>query len=121
MKKFNSINQEINAIFNDLSSRESKNSVVERVKLNRRTSALAVFAVYDRAIYKQKGAQPHTRYALYPAVGNHERIGSVAIYTQNISDMYVSLRTKRSLFGRMIAKVEVEQGRRPFLDVTFAR
>ncbi|MBD5351806.1 MAG: hypothetical protein HDR86_03135 [Bacteroides sp.] len=121
MKQFNSINQSLNAIFNDLSERESKYSVVEREKLNRRSSALAVFAVFDRTVYKQKGARPHTRYAIYPEIGNPDRIGSVAVYTQNISDMYIRLRNQRSLFGRTIASVKVEQGIRPFIDIIFER
>lgn len=119
MEQATSIAREINQVQESLAARVARTSVVVREKLTPRSSALAEFGVYDRAVARQRGSRPHTRFVFYPAVGNHDRIGSVAIYAANVTEICVDLRTKGHLLGRVIASATVEYGARPFVDVTF--
>ena len=57
-------------------------------------------------------------FAFYPSTALPSRLGSVAIYTTEISSVLSGIRMTKSLFGFKVAKAKIEQGRRPFIDVT---
>ena len=61
---------------------------------------------------------PKITYAFYPSTALPSRLGSVAIYTTEISSVLSGIRMTKSLFGFKVAKANIEQGRRPFIDVT---
>lgn len=130
MKSF--IENEINSIFNFLAAEVSDDLEVRKEAPARYASCKGIISVYRRNVPAASGAEegvvdrrsqkalPALRYAFYESVYNPSKIGSVAIYGENISALCASIRRSQVLFGRKVRSVSVEIGARPFLDVKFA-
>ncbi len=145
--KFNSANSfecEINSIFRILSTKASENSVVVRERGVKGGSCKALISVFDRSDLKRQAeeeaeyrtnlrrgadrrslakpffAKPVVRYAFYPSTYNSDKLGSVAIYGDNVAPLYNLINRHRSLFGRNVISADIEMGIRPFLDVRLA-
>ncbi len=69
---------------------------------------------------KPKRKAPSVRYAFYESTYYPSRIGSVAIYAANLTPFIKQLRRNMTLFGLNVIAVKIENGRRPFLDVTLS-
>lgn len=145
--KFNSSNSfecAINSIFRILSTNASENSVVVRESGIKGGYCKALISVFNRSDLKRQAeeeveyhthlrrgadrssiakpfvAKPVVRYAFYPSTYNSERLGSVAIYGENIAPLYTIINRNRSLFGYNVISADIEMGMRPFLDVRLA-
>lgn len=64
--------------------------------------------------------KPLISYAFYPGTYFPSRLGSVAIYADNVTSILAQIRASKSLFGIPVIEARLEQGRRPFIDVRFA-
>lgn len=60
------------------------------------------------------------KYAFYASSIHPTRLGSVAIYADDLSSILSAIRRTKSFFGFPVTNVAVEYGRRPFLDVTLS-
>lgn len=126
-EKKHTIEQEIKTVFNNLERDLDKGFIAELSHPTRGASfCKAIINIYKLGDHSQRirdktfKAVPVESYAFYPSTYNPERIGSVAIYGTNSTRYCQHLEKRRILFGRRIANVSVELGRRPFVDVKFA-
>ena len=135
------IEQEIDSIFQLLVSQLSEKSVVVIERPSKGVSCKGVIIIYNRHELKRQRneqsayenalragqpksslirpfkAKPVLMYAFYPDTVNPKRLGSVAIYGENVMADHIRFKKGDSLFGRTIISVKVEMGIRPFLDV----
>lgn len=117
------IEQEIGLILELINTNAKEETVARRDKLSKWTSCRGIIGVYSRAALEreQKGgprAHPSIQYAFYPHPAHPSRLGSVALYGEDIAPVYHSLRCCGALFGHRIVALSMEMGRRPFIDVT---
>ena len=59
-------------------------------------------------------------YAFYAGTYFPSRLGSVAIYADNVTSILAQIRASKSLFGIPVIEARLELGLRPFIDVRFA-
>lgn len=64
-------------------------------------------------------AMPTVMYALYPAITDRSKLGSVAIYGAAPNITLNCILKSGSLFGHLVKSASIEIGYRPFVDVNF--
>lgn len=117
------IEQEINSIFHLLSNTAGENLSVGREKPAKGSSCKGIITVFSRAELRQQEderyfkARAIARYVFYPDTLDPTRLGSVAIYGDNTAAWCHTLGKQSTLFGHRILSVQIEVGRRPFIDV----
>lgn len=140
-KEIPPMEREIRAILRGLEVAASENRVAVRETPAKGSSCVAIIAIYDKEdIMRQKldeaqrrkmreegmdisllpkgfQASPEIRYVFYSHALFAGRLGSVAIYGQNLMAYHQQLLKRGRLFGRSILSVDMEVGRRPYLDV----
>ena len=66
---------------------------------------------------KVRMPRPDETYVFFPSHTDSTRLGSVAVYSANVTALLATIRNSRSLFGQPVKTVSVEYGLHPFLDV----
>lgn len=124
IKNIQTIDQAISSIFRILSKTAADNSVVVREKpLKVSTFCKGMISIFDRSDLRRQEedksfkATPIVRYTFYPDTYNPSRLGSIAIYTTNALALCGMIRKYKTIFGYTIISANVENGRRPFIDV----
>lgn len=122
--KNSSIEQEINAIFNGISSNLKKGLVAEKARPSKgATFCKGMVNIYNENDFKKMEDNPKIKvrplvsYAFYNDTYRPNRIGSVAIYGEEAFKDFLSHSKNGFLFGRRILKAKVEKGKYMFLDV----
>lgn len=122
--KLTPIERTMRGIRKAMEAHTTKGFTVSAEQPDKMSSAYAVISIYpctgaaaDSNVQKQKRA-PLTRYVFYPSVTDPTRLGSIAIYGNDAESQARQLRYSRHIFGLDIARVSVEYGLRPFVDVT---
>lgn len=69
----------------------------------------------------KKKKAPMRKFVFYPDPLDSNRLGSVAIYGDDIPDLYESISKSTHLFGIKIKKCALDCGLRPFVDVKFSK
>lgn len=120
----NSIQNEINSIFNSLKANLEEGLVVEKDHRFKSSSfckgKINVFDQKDFLKMKEDRnyrVTPIESYTFYEDTIKPARIGSVAIYGDNAYNRCLLIKKRGYLFGRRIISARVEMGRRPFVDV----
>lgn len=143
-KKKPALENEISQIINSLKSAVSDSEVVMTEQVDKSASCRAIVSVYRRddlrrqmeeerayremlskgcsrnSLEKPFKAMPVTKYAFYPHALDRGRLGSVAIYGEDVSIRRAIITKRGFLFGHRVIKATLEQGRRLFLDVVVA-
>lgn len=123
-QKFNrigSIESTIDAIENYLVRNASAGLSVERKKAPRGQICKTVINIFAEAKPKGKDERkPLMTYAFYSGTYFPSRLGSVAIYADNVTSILAQIKASKSLFGIRVVEATLEYGRRPFIDVRFA-
>lgn len=73
-----------------------------------------------RSIKKPFKANPVVMYVFYPDTNHPDRLGSVAVYSDDAPLRKAAIDRKGSLFGLKVVSTSLEKGRRLFVDVKFA-
>ncbi len=117
------IENQINSIFNSLSSKFSNRYTVLRERPMKGASCKGMIAVYPengrRAAEGDSQPAPVLRYAFYASTLDPSQLGSMAIYGDKATAEYLSIDSTKSFLGRKVRSVDLEFGRRPFVDVVF--
>ena len=119
--RIGSIESMIDAIENYLVRNASAGQSVERKRAGRGQSCNCMISIFAEA--KPKGKDERTAlqtYAFYPGTYIPTRLGSVAIYADNVTTLLAQIRSGKTLFGIPVLEATLEYGRRPFIDVRFA-
>lgn len=112
-----SIEQEIRSIFARLSESMEDGLIVKMDKVPK----MSVYCNAVIGVYRCGDLQkPVMQYAFYKSIYVPDKLGSVAVYGDDATSNYASIKMRRSLFGHVISSVTIEMGRRPFVDVKFA-
>lgn len=122
-----SIEKQINSIFKGLVANLPQNLVAVRSR-PRKDSSLCkgLIQVFERDVTGEKAdeikknVQPKETYAFYMKDFQDSELESIAIYGEEVTSKYYSLKRKGYLFGYKIASLKIESGLRPFLDVKLA-
>lgn len=116
-----SIESTINAIENNLVRNVSAGLSVERKKAGKSQTCKEMISIFAEDKPKGKDERiPLITYAFYPGTYFPSRLGSVAIYADNVTSILAQIRASKSLFGIPVVEARLEYGRRPFIDVRFA-
>ena len=119
--RIGSIESTINAIENNLVRNASAGLSVERKKSLRGQSCKCMINIFAEEKPKGKDERkPLMTYAFYAGTYFPSRLGSVAIYADNVTSILAQIRASKSLFGIPVVEATLEYGRRPFIDVRFA-
>lgn len=121
-KNLPSIEEEINRIFKLLSANVSESETVVREKPGKWSSSCGSISIYNirdlQREDKSRKATPVLRFVFYPGTLFTSQLGSVSIYGADVLTKWGSLRGY--LFGHSIREVNIEMGRRLFVDVKLA-
>lgn len=109
------LNNQIETIYRMLATQASDNSKVKKEKPKRGSSCKSIISIFDSS---REDARLCQSYAFYSSTYFPDKLGSVAIYGDNVSQLYGQLKKTGYLFGHRIRGIKVEMGRRPFIDVT---
>ena len=119
--RIGSIESTINAIENNLVRNASSGLSVERKKSLRGQSCKCMINIFAEEKPKGKDERkPLMTYAFYAGTYFPSRLGSVAIYADNVTAILAQIRASKSLFGIPVVEATLEYGRHPFIDVRFA-
>lgn len=125
-KTRNRIWDEISLILESMNATLSSELVAERARAPKNCSSccglIKVFKKEDLLRQSHENefkAIPVETYAFYEDTLVPGHLGSVAIYTATAYVRSLILKRKGILFGRRIKSVNLECGRRPFVDVVF--
>ena len=119
--RIGSIESTINSIENNLVRNASSGLSVERKKALRGQSCKCMINIFAEEKPKGKDERkPLMTYAFYAGTYFPSRLGSVAIYADNVTSILAQIRASKSLFGIPVVEATLEYGRRPFIDVRFA-
>ena len=119
--RLGSIESTINAIENNLVRNASAGLSVERKKSLRGQSCKCMINIFAEEKPKGKDERkPLMTYAFYAGTYFPSRLGSVAIYADNVTSILAQIRASKTLFGIPVVEATLEYGRRPFIDVRFA-
>ncbi|MDE6378898.1 MAG: hypothetical protein K2L11_00380 [Muribaculaceae bacterium] len=119
--RLGSIESTINAIENNLVRNAAAGLSVERKKAGNGQACKCMINIF--AEEKPKGKddrKPLLTYAFYAGTYFPSRLGSVAIYADNVTAILAQIRASKTLFGIPVVEATLECGRRPFIDVRFA-
>ena len=119
--RIGSIESTINAIENHLVRNASAGLSVERKRGGKGQACKCMIHIFAEG--KPQGKDDRTplmTYAFYAGTYFPSRLGSVAIYGDNVTALLAQIRASRTLFGIPVVDVKMEYGRRPFIDVRFA-
>lgn len=121
INQIGSIESTINAIENNLVRNASSGLSVERKRGGKGQACKCMIHIFaeDKPVGKDKRT-PLMTYAFYPGTYFPSRLGSVAIYADNVTAILAQIRASKTLFGIPVVDVKLEYGRRPFIDVRFA-
>ena len=117
------INQQINRIFRILSIQASDDTVVIQEKARKGSSCNGIISILSRDDKDRQDADksyvatPIVRYAFYPNLYFPSRLGSVAVYCKDASELCSQLMSQCTFFSVEIIDANVEFGKRPFVDV----
>lgn len=121
------IEQQICAVFNGLVANLPEKLVALRAKPAKGSIfCKGLIQIFNKAeiekASEKKGiiAYPLETYAFYMKDFQDSKLESIAIYAQNVTAKYFTLRRRGYLFGYRIASIKIETGRRLFLDVKLA-
>jgi hypothetical protein len=115
------IEAEIRSIFRMLTVSTAENTVVKMDKLSPGTSCKGLIGVYSRDAVNEKLPDVlRVRYAFYASTRNPSKLGSVAIYCDDVASYLTRIQQQGALFGHRVANATIAIGRRRFIDVTFA-
>ena len=120
------IEQAISSIFGILSSKASHNSVVRREEAPKGKACKGFISIYNRDDLKRQEENkyyrpiPVEKYAFYPSVYHPSRLGSIAIYGENVIARNAWIKKGYPLFGYIVIEAKMETGIRPYLDVKLA-
>lgn len=119
--RIGSIESTISAIESHLVKNASAGLSVERKKVGKGQTCKAVINIFaeDKPVGKDE-RKPLMTYAFYSGTYLPSRLGSVAIYADNVTSILAQIRASKSLFGIPVVEARLEYGRRPFIDVRFA-
>ena len=118
--RIGSIESTINAIENNLVRNASAGLSVERKNALRGQSCKCMINIFAEEKPKGKDERkPLMTYAFYAGTYFPSRLGSVAIYADNVTSILAQIRASKSLFGIPVVEATLEYGRRPFIDVRF--
>ncbi len=85
------------------------------------SSCKGVINVVAAGKEESKKEKPLMSYAFYAGTYFPGRLGSIAIYSDNVTSILAQVRASKSLFGIPVVDAKIENGvKRPFLDVKFA-
>lgn len=122
--KINSVNNqtiecEINSIYRALVADTDESLVVVKEKPKRGEASKGVINIFvkDENRSRTESRTPLVKYVFYPSTLFPGRLGSVAIYGQEAVKVFGKLKTQGHLYGRRYLNLELEQGRRPYVDV----
>lgn len=127
------IEEEINGLFQRFAKDAAESIVVTKEKGTKGGSCRGIINIFraddlrreqlEREAEKPKRfkAYPMERYAFYPDSYDETRLGSVAIYGEDVMKRYFAIKKSGVLFGHAVRKVSIEWGVRPFIDVTLSR
>ena len=119
--RIGSIESMIDAIENYLVRNASAGQSVERKRTGRGQSCNCMISIFAEAKPKGKDERtPLQTYAFYPGTYIPTRLGSVVIYTDNVTTLLAQIRSGKTLFGIPVLEATLEYGRRPFIDLRFA-
>ena len=119
--RIGSIESTINAIENNLVRNASAGLSVERKKGGKSQACKAVISNFAEEKPNGKDERkPLMTYAFYAGTYFPSRLGSVAIYADNVTSILAQIRASKSLFGIPVIEARLELGLRPFIDVRFA-
>jgi hypothetical protein len=115
------IESEIRSIFRMLSVATAEDTIVKMDKLSPGTSCKGLIGIYGRdAVNEKLPDLLRVRYAFYASTRNPSKLGSVAIYCDDVASYLTRIQQQGALFGHRIANATIAIGRRRFIDVTFA-
>jgi hypothetical protein len=115
------IEAEIRSIFRMLTVSTAENTVVKMDKLSPGTSCKGLIGVYSRDAVNEKLPDVlRVRYAFYASTRNPSKLGSVAIYCDDVASYLTRIQQQGALFGHRVANATIAIGRRRFIDVTLA-
>ena len=119
--RLGSIESTINAIENNLVRNASAGLSVERKKGGKGQACKCMISIFaeEKPNGKDK-RKPLMTYAFYAGTYFPSRLGSVAVYADNVTTILAQIRASKSLFGIPVVEATLEYGRRPFIDVRFA-
>lgn len=139
-----SIENELESVYNFLQANSSENTVVVREKVPKRLSCKGIISVYrttdlagqrkedtNSGVAHSEGSpsgvpkkplrvRPRVRYVFYDDIYRHKRLGSIAIYGENIFLIYLSIKKSHSIFGHRVVEVSIKRGLQLFVDVRIA-
>lgn len=119
--RIGSIESTINAIENNLVRNASAGLSVERKKGGKSQACMCMISIFAEGKPSGKdNRKPLISYAFYPGTYFPSRLGSVAIYADNVTSILAQIRASKSLFGIPVIEARLELGLRPFIDVRFA-
>lgn len=108
------IEREINSIYRTLKLKTSGNRVITLERPGRYSTCKATISIYSTSAQRV----PLVMYAFYSDILHPNKLGSIAIYGDNPEATQKRVLTYGALFGHMVKRVTIENGRRPFVDVT---
>lgn len=119
------IEKEIESIRRSICANVEEGVKVVNEKVPRsNTFCKAVIAIYKVADYRSlsEGStlQPLERFYFYPATLRNDRLGSVAIYGNDVISRYGWLTKGQTFYGSKILGASIENGARPFIDIKLA-
>ena len=121
-----SIEMQINSIFKGLVSNLPQNLVAVKASPNKDSSlckGLIKVYIKDETVRTEDDKEkPNSKrlmesYAFYMKDFQDTRLESIAIYGNEVTSKYYTLKRLGYLFGYKIASLKIESGLRPFLDV----
>lgn len=121
-----SIEKQINSIFKGLVSNLPQNLVAVRANPKRGSSLCkGLIHIYlndktGRTGNDKRNLKPNRpieSYAFYMKDFQDSKLESIAIYGDEVTSKYYTLKRSGYLFGYKIASLKIESGLRPFLDV----
>lgn len=130
-----SIESTIDSLANTIATHAPAGTTVKRIRAERGKSCKGSIIISTTAKSVEtlpegdygpnsENARPNTptivKYAFYASTICPGKIGSVAIYSEDITRILTEIRRSGYLFGFRVVKATVEHGRRPFIDVTVA-
>lgn len=121
INRFTSIESTIDAIERTLVRNLPADLTVVREKKTRNATWKGMISIYPASLPESKGKRtPLVTYTFYPGTFFTSRLGSVAIYADNVTLILARIHATETLFGIPVIEARLVYGRRPFIDVKLA-
>ncbi len=122
--KEQTIESEIRSIFNMMRTAAANNRGVKMEKLACTATCKGLIGVYSKRAdsdgREMLADAPSELYGFYADTRDSAKLGSVAIYCDDVAAYMSRISRQGAIFGHRIASATVVMGRRRFIDVTFA-